>query len=165
MNFSLKITGCALIVVTSTMIGFLLAQRLKNRCDFLTAFLDFLCNLKTNIRFSGEDIFSILEKSANGFLSFCLADLNDNSIREYWMNCIKKIPQSYGLKNDDYTTLKDFGAKLGTTDMEGQTSHIELYSNLFLTQLEKAKAEYNSKSKLYKLLGFFVGCAIALMII
>lgn len=165
MNFSLKIMGCGLIVIASTLIGFLLAQRLKNRCDFLTAIMEFLCNLKTNIRYSGEDIFGLIEKSVNKTLSEYFYSSNNGSMEEYWSDCIKKVPHSYGLQIDDYNTLKDFGLNLGKTDIEGQTSHIELYSNLFLNQLEKAKAEYNTKSKLYKLLGFFVGCAIALMII
>ena len=165
MNFILKIVGCIFVVTSSTFLGFLLAQKLKNRCNFLVALLDFLCNLKTNIRFSGDDIFSVIENSVGGILTDIFISNNNYSILEYWSECIEKIPASYGLTQEDYNILKDFCVNLGSTDIEGQTSHIELYNGLLNTQLEKAKVEYTAKSKLYKLLGFFVGSAVAIMII
>jgi len=163
MNFSLKLSGCLLIIVTSTMIGFKLSGKLKTRCDFLRAFLDFLCNLEANIRFNGDDIFSLIENSINN----CLLDVfkNENSSKEFWQENLNKIPSFYGLKNEDYTLLKSFGAVLGTTDIAGQISHIQLYKNLIETQLLKAEKDYSSKSKLYKVISFYAGSAIVLMII
>ena len=83
----------------------------------------------------------------------------------YWQKAITSIPQSYGLKNDDIAVLEDFGKALGTTDVEGQLNHIELYKNILNSQLKKSKEEYKEKSKLYKVLGFFTGSIIAIMFI
>ena len=154
-----------MVVISATSVGFFYADKLKKRCDLLTAFLDFLCNLETNIRYSCEDIFSLIKKSSNSKLLNFFKHQENNSITEYWSVCVKSIPCLYGLTKEDYSLLNDIGINLGTTDVEGQISHIQLYSNLLITQLEKARNEYSSKSKLYKLLGFFLGCGIVLMII
>ena len=140
-----------------------MSHRLKTRCEFLTAFLDFLCNLEANIRFFGDDIFSLIDKSVNNTLLDAFRQ--NSSAKEFWNNSLRQIPTSFGLKKDDYNLLKDFGAMLGTTDIEGQINHISLYKNLFELQLKKADKEFNSKSKLYKVISFYAGSAIVLMII
>ena len=165
MNLSLRITGCILIVVSATMVGYLLSNKLKCRKVFIMSFSDFLCNLETNIRFSGEDIYSLIRKSAINSYLMMFRNNEQLSIKEYWSDCLKKIPYSYGLTKEDFDLLCNFGSILGSTDVEGQVNHIELYKNLFSSQLKKAEEEYIAKSKLYKVLGFFVGASIALMII
>ena len=162
--FYLKIIGVLLLVVTTTLCGFLMAEKLKLRRDYLISFIDFLYNLEVNIRFTNEDIFLLITKSAKGDMLNFNADFGD-SYSEYWSTYISRIPSNYGLTDDDYTLLKDFGSNLGTSDVEGQKSHIELYKNLFSKQLANAELEYTNKSKLYKILGFFLGTVIALMII
>ena len=152
-----------MIILAATMIGFSLSGKLRTRCNFLRAFLDFLCNLEANIRFSGEDIFSLIEKSATNNILDVFK--NNTSSKEFWLNSLSKIPFDYGLKNEDFSLLKDFGAVLGLTDVDGQLNHIQLYKNLFDTQLKKAEKEYTSKSKLYKVISFYAGTAIVLMII
>lgn len=154
-----------MFIAATTILGFLLSQKLKNRSLFIVSFLDFLCNLQANIKYSGEDIFSLIEKSAtNKYLEMFNCSKEEN-FNEYWKYSIANIPQAYGLAKEDYSLLKDFGIVLGVTDVDGQVSHIELYKNLFENQLKKAEVEYKTKSKLYKMIGFFSGCAIALMII
>lgn len=165
MSFFLKATGCIMLVVSATTAGFVFSQRLKTRCNFLAAFMDFMCNLETNIRFSGEDIFSLIDKSVNNNLLNIFKSNNYNSVTEHWSGSLNKIPTSYGVTKDDINMLQDFGSILGTTDTEGQISHIQLYKTLFNSQLKKAENDYKTKSKLYKVLGFFTGSAIALMII
>ena len=97
-------------------------------------------------------------------LSVCFGTKHSD-FSNYWQKAITSIPQSYGLKNDDLTVLEDFGKALGTTDVEGQLNHIELYKNILNSQLKKSKEEYKEKSKLYKVLGFFTGSIIAIMFI
>lgn len=165
MNLYLKITGAVLLVFSTTFCGFMLSVRLKSRCKFLLAFQDFLCTLETNIRYNTDDIIRLIEKSAiNPMLSmFC--NIHTADFTGYWQKAITSIPQSYGLKNDDISILKDFGKALGTTDVEGQLNHIALYKNILNSQLIKSKEEYKEKSKLYKVLGFFTGSIIAIMFI
>ena len=165
MSFQFKIIGCFFIIVSSTVFGFNLSLRLKRRKDFFISFLDFLCNLESNIKFLQEDIFSLIYKSSSAEFFGFIEDEKENSITEYWENVIEKIPKEYGLKKEDYKLIKDFGNTLGTTDIEGQQNHINLYKDLFSMQLNNAINEYKQKSKLYKVMGFFIGTVITLMII
>ena len=58
-----------------------------------------------------------------------------------------------------------FGEKLGITDVEGQLKHIELYKGLAKAHLDDSKKDITEKSRLYKTMGFFVGAAVALIVI
>ena len=165
MNLYLKITGAVLLVLSTTFCGFMLSVRLKSRCKFLLAFQDFLCTLETNIRYNTDDIIRLIEKSAINPMLSVFSGTKHSDFSNYWQKAITSIPQSYGLKNDDITVLENFGKALGTTDVEGQLNHIELYKNILNSQLIKSKEEYKEKSKLYKVLGFFTGSIIAIMFI
>lgn len=55
-----KLIGCLLVVCTGTMIGFVLSGRLYKRRDFLKSFTEFISLLATNLRYSGDDIFTLL---------------------------------------------------------------------------------------------------------
>lgn len=164
MNFLIKLIGAFLLLVSSTIFGFFLSNRLKLRYDFLLAFTTFLTNLETNIRYTPDDIITLIKRSTPNYLTdiFC----SDSSVlTDYWTESISRIPKSYGLKSDDYSLLNEFGRILGTTDIDGQLNHIELYKSLFNNSLNNSLKEYKNKSKLYKLLGFFCGACLSIMLI
>ena len=56
----LKIFGCLLLVAAAFSTGALLSKRLYRRRDFLNRFKTFLQALKTQLRFHGGDIFSLV---------------------------------------------------------------------------------------------------------
>ena len=114
--------------------------------------------------FEMKDNFSSFFISDSDILKCVLvADSNKKipTLTDDWIRQAK----DYILKNDDIVVLEDFGKALGTTDVEGQLNHIELYKNILNSQLIKSKEEYKEKSKLYKVLGFFTGSIIAIMFI
>lgn len=159
-----RIFGAVMIVACSTLWGFYCSYRLKLRVRFLADFSEFLAALQTNIRYFGGDIFSLIKISAPSSIAFILGD-ERASFPDFWKNSIAKIPKSYSLKADDYSELFEFGNLLGTTDVEGQLSHIQIYKNTFEQILKDAQSESKTKSRLFKTLGFFAGAALALMII
>ena len=132
-----KLIGCLLVVCTGTMIGFVLSGRLYKRRDFLKSFTEFISLLATNLRYSGDDIFTL----------------------------VKRLSSEIPLSKSDISMLNDFGGQLGKTDTEGQLKHLELYEVSFSKQLSSALDAITKKSKLYKTMGFFAGSAIALMMI
>ena len=164
MNFLIKLIGALLLLLSATVCGFYLSNRLRLRRDFLLAFLEFLTNLETNIRYTSSDIITLVKRSSPNYLSDIFYTESHTFI-EYWSESIGKIPKSYGLKTDDYSLLGEFGKLLGTTDIEGQLNHIELYKNLFNNALYNSEKEYKNKGKLYRLLGFFCGAVLSIMFI
>lgn len=163
MNFY-KLFGAGLLMLCCTLYGFYRAYGLRLRRGFLVDFIDFLTRLETNIRYFSDDIFKLIRLSAPSSLSFVFEDKRE-PFCDYWKSCIKKIPKSYKLTKDDIQKLYEFGETLGTTDAQGQIEHIRVYKSVFEQSLKNARKDCDSKSRLYKTLGFFAGAVLALMII
>ncbi len=161
----LKYIGLIFIVLTFFGIGYYLSLRLKYRYDFLISFKEFLSVLKINMRYSGSEIYNLVKKSVPDCFNEIFDRGSKDSFNNYWRECIESIPKTYALKKDDYSLLYEFGKLLGTTDIEGQLNHIDLYCELFETNINNSKQELKQKSKLFILLGLFSGITIALLLI
>lgn len=155
------------MVLSGFGVGCMLSFKLFHRRDFLKSFLVFLSSLATNIRYDSSDIFTLVSRSADQSRLCCLAE-NQNSIQPFsiqWKKNIKLLPKSLSLDSTDYNLLYEFGQTLGKADVDGELAHIELYKTSFQRQLDNAEENIKTKSKLYKAMGFFIGAAVAIMII
>ena len=146
----LKILGAALISCSGFSIGCMYVQRLKLRLDFLREFSVFLSSLSTAVRYRSADIAVLVNDYSRPF-------------SQMWQSSIADFKKRRCLSNADMALLKEFGEGLGTTDVEGQLSHIALYQGLFSKQQSDAEDDIIQKSKLYKSLGLFGGVSAALM--
>ncbi len=129
----------------------------------------FIGNISTSIRYNSNDIYSVLSTENSyteiPFVKPVLVGLEQgNSVTESWSNAVDTLPISYGLSKQDKATIKQFGCKLGTTDVEGQTKHCEYFKKVFSSMAEQLKEEYIQRSKVYRSLGFFSGLALSLVI-
>ncbi len=163
MNFSVKLFGALLFVISTTSAGFYLSRRMKRRSEFLDCFVTFLGALSTNIRYTQDDICSLITLSVPKKLAGYFAEKSD--FRELWDSFMQSVIKEKILCEDDCNLLRDFGSGLGTTDLDGQLSHIELYRSLFTATLNNSTEEYKQKSKLYKILGFSFGAAVGVMLL
>lgn len=167
----IKILGCILFIVSSTMMGFYFSERLKSRLNFLKEFISFLKSLQIQLRYCNGDILQILPLCSDSkTLEPFIKNLTDkksiyNSFSEIWKDSVLNISKSNCLTKSDINSLLEFGNTLGTTDVQGQLNHIELYTEIFTKAYESACEDLKSKSKLYKTMGFFIGTAISLMIV
>ena len=143
--------------------GWLRCERLIARRNFLRAFIRFLNTLSTALRYSGEDIFTLVTQSAD-FLEMNAAEPS-KPFAAVWADAVKPLSRRYALHRQDTELLTAFGERLGTTDLEGQLSHLELYRTLFAKQETKAEDDIGKKSKLYKAMGLFVGVSAAIMLV
>ena len=84
-----KLIGCLLVVCTGTMIGFVLSGRLYKRRDFLKSFTEFISLLATNLRYSGDDIFTLVNSCAeNSSLDLLLFSECDKPFDELWLEML-----------------------------------------------------------------------------
>lgn len=135
-----KLIGCLLVVCTGTMIGFVLSGRLYKRRDFLKSFTEFISLLATNLRYSGDDIFTLVNSCAeNSGLDLLLFSECDRPFDELWLERVKELSSEIPLSKSDISMLNDFGSQLGKTDTEGQLKHLELYEVSFSKQLSSAR--------------------------
>ncbi len=164
---AVKIIGCILLILATTLIGFAKAHRLYHRRDTLVSFAGFLNALSTNIRYNSSDIFSVIELCKDSFSQMLVKQLRESegAFCDRWSNAVKNLPESCSLNKKDKDIISSFGEKLGVTDVQGQIEHIEHYRILAETQLQNAVKEISDKSKLYRTMGFFAGTAVALVLI
>lgn len=154
---SVKLLGLLLVFLFFTLIGFYQSYKLTRRRNNLGEILLFLNRMETNIRYRNDDIFTLVFEFAEDIL---VPLKNAVDIEGY-----NKEIQSLPLEKQDKTLLIKFFSGLGSTDIEGQLSHIKLYTEFFNEQYEKSKEDIIKKSKLYRMLGLFSGLAFVVMFI
>jgi len=164
-----KYLGCIMMIISTTAVGFFCSSTLNQRRIFLAEFLVFLNTLKTYIRFNSAEIHELVSSCAVSDILFCFKEIpkpkNGESFYSLWGKAVKSIHKNIGLTKEDKKLLMDFGAELGSTDIEGQLNHIEMYYTLFQMACKDAVENVAKKSKLYKMLGLFSGMAVSLIII
>lgn len=159
-----RLFGAGLILLCCTLSGFYLSYRLKQRLVFFNDLVDFTSRLETNIRYFSDDIYKLLKLSApNTLLPFLDKDIKP--FYRYWESVAHEFTKTFRLDSDDSNKLVEFGRLLGTTDVEGQLSHIGIYKGFFAQSRDDLQKEYKTKSRLYRTLGFFAGAVAALLIL
>lgn len=127
-------------------------------------------NISSNIRYCANDVYSVLQQEyVNAdvpFVSTALNNLkNGHDMSESWSMSVDTINFNYGLSKADKDIIKQFGYKLGATDIEGQTDHCEYFKGIFENKAKELKAEYSEKSKVYRSLGLFGGLALIIVML
>ena len=130
----------------------------------------FVSNISSSIRFNGADITTVLQQECINidipFVETAIQYLkNGMSVSESWSTSVDNIPFVYGLSKEDKSIIKQFGDKLGATDVYGQTEHCDYFKSTFTGRAEMLSTQYNSKSKVYRSLGFFSGLALVLVVL
>ncbi len=162
----LKLMGGAILTGAAFLCGCYFSKKLYKRRNFLRTFSAFLDSLSTDIRYTSEDIFTVVSRCSD-FEELRFFNISDEMFVQpfdvVWTGCVSKIPKIYSLTNEDISLITGFGAKLGKTDVEGQLSHIEFYRKLIQKQITKAEEAIAQKSRLYRTMGLFCGAAAAIM--
>lgn len=161
-----------MLVSCGSAIGYTKAKMVSNRVLFIEQYLSMISYIRTQIRYSCEDIVSILERYEQinarslSFVNKCIALCKKGEIfSESWNKSISSVEKGSGLKKEDIILIKDFGNGLGVSDVEGQMLHCELSEKLMSDRLNNARDEKNKKYRLYQLLGVSSGICIALIFI
>ena len=159
----LKLGGALLLTLAGFGCGLLLTRRLYLRRDFLSAFLTFLTNLSTALRYRSERI-DVLVNSSGELFKIPVTD-SPQPFPSVWAAQISRFPKRWRLSARDMELLRLFGERLGTTDAEGQLAHIAHYRSCFEQQLEQARTDAAQKARIYKTLGLFAGVSAALLLL
>lgn len=158
------------MIASTSWVGVLISQRILTRLKFFEKILSFTIMLSTQIRFSGDNLFVILERENESLLTPIFNECVNSkeskmSFANKWQKGVDKLPKSYGLNSDDKLLISEFGRGLGTTDIEGQLEHCALFLTRFEEKISEIKEDSKQKVKLYKTLGVFFGIALVILII
>lgn len=162
----LKLLGCAALVLAGTAVGFMKARSLSSRRRLLAAVGTLMQDLATRLRYQSEDIFTSVTLAAKS-AGLSIKEDADRSqgFLAWWELQTESFAPPHVLHNSDKELLSSFGSQLGTTDLEGQLSHIELCRAMLSKQLSEAEEEQRQKGRLYRTLGVFGGVSAAIMLI
>ncbi len=80
-----------------------------------------------------------------------------------WINALEGTTTN--MLQDDIDALKNLGKLLGTSDIDGQISQIELTQDFLEIQLKNAEEEKQKNEKLYQKLGSIVGLGLVVILI
>lgn len=70
-----------------------------------------------------------------------------------------------GITADEKRIAEEFFEGLGMGEITAQVKRCEAYSDMLHERYRQARAEYLEKSKLYKMLGLFVGLAVSIILV
>lgn len=133
-----------------------MSYKLQRRRKYLSTILLFLNRLQATITFRKDDIEEIV---------FNLADDELAPLKNAENNHYEKIIENLNFNNKDRELLSSFFKDLGTTDIDGELSHIKMYQELFSEQYKLSKEDIKNNGKLYRMLGLFSGLAFVVLFI
>lgn len=150
-------------------IGLIISKMYENRVLELKEFKNILNIIKTKIKFTYEPIPEIFDeisgnvnRNVGNIFRKAKEKMSQNSANIAWEEAIEET--STNLKEDDKHTLKMLSKLLGQTDVEGQTSQIEITEKFLEAQIKEATEEKQKNEKLYTRLGTIMGLAIVIVL-
>ncbi len=86
---------------------------------------------------------------------------NEADIHKAWSEAVKK--SAFG--NEEREIMFLFGNMLGTSDINGQVSAIELYKKRLDNLFNELKTEYESKGRMYRSGGVLIGIMAGILLV
>lgn len=162
-----RLCMCSVVILCSTFMGNWFAARLKSRRKNLLLIIEAITRMKNHFAFSGFEINRVVSESFCGlpcFERFCICDGSTEEFNLWWEKTVESLPSDTGLSREDKRLLLRFSDSLGVTDVEGQISNCDFYIEVFAQRLKAADAAEDKNSRLYKILGFSLGCIVTLVV-
>ena len=158
------------VFVASSLIGKMVAKKYNYRLQELEEMKNALNVFIFFIKFTYEpipEIFEEIEKNTEENIAriFRLArsKMLNKSAEVAWKEAIEEAQNN--LSKEDKQALSMLSKMLGQTDIEGQTSQIEITQNFLGVQIKQALEEKQKNEKLYSRLGTTIGLVIVIILI
>ena len=158
-----------LILLSTSLLGKMLAQKYVYRQKELQEIEGALNILKNKIKFTYEpipEIFNEISLNVSKNIGNIFRTASKNMEKQIagisWEKAVDEC-RNY-LKKEDRHALKNLGKMLGQTDVEGQISQIEITEKFIEIQLKKATEERQKNEKLFTKLGTILGLAIIIVL-
>lgn len=166
----IRITGILLIFLTSTVLGMFLSNNIKNKRERLVKERKMLEEISIMIRFNSLTLKEIIYELENEEL-FC--DFKFLKILKIMLDKPISFPEAWeqAIKKDDIISesekkvLIELGFNLGTTDIDGQLSTLNIYKIRLDKMIEEESEKYRVKGKMYRSLGIMFGAMIGILIV
>ena len=163
-----------MVIGASTIAGFMMAERLKERSRLLRIWLRLLNVLQTEIGYCTELLTLIFTKAARIIddrkMAIALQKMavavqfgSDQDVAELWGGFLHE-KQMEVLSPEDREALGEMGSYLGSTDRQDQLERIKVCRARLESNLELANLDITKRVRLYRYLGFAIGAVIVCLI-
>jgi stage III sporulation protein AB len=170
----LKLTGGVMVVISCSMMGFIIAGNFKYRPKTLRNLQVALSMLETEINYGHsplpEALKSISKKCEKDVAELFvitaknLSSRNGLTANEAWEKSLKDFYINSYITDNDYEILMAFGKYLGSTDKQNQIKNIKLTLDNLRQQEITSIEEKQKNEKLWKYLGVLSGLMILLLL-
>ena len=171
----LKLVGCILIILSSSLMGFYFSNELKSRIDDMKELRKLFVLLRGDIRYGNtplpEAIGVIARRHEGSFKEFFTKlseKLNENSgntFSDLWKEAVDKELIHTSLKYKDKLGLIQFGENMGYLDKEMQMNTLELFLTQIEDEIQELSKTVKEKSYVYNTLGIMAGIFISIILI
>ena len=161
-----------IILAISAYIGNLYSKRYSGRVIDLEEMKNALIMFKAKIKFTYEpipEVFKEISKQSKkniGNIFLKASKYMESDVASVgWEKAVEDENVHTNFNKEDIEIIKNLSKMLGNTDLEGQTSSIDLTNNFLDRQIEEAQIEKSKNVKLYRTLGAGIGLTIAIILV
>ena len=175
MYFLAKVCLLLFIFISSTAIGFLLANHYSKRVSELEDFLLSLELFETKITYTYDDLIDTFSYIANQLktkiyrIYFIVAEklreAPNQSVGELFKEVVDEEKIFLELQDSDIENIKGLAISLGQIDVESQIKNIRLIAKTIENTLKDAYEEKKKSFKLYRNMGTLVGLVLMILLI
>lgn len=162
----LKLLGGVLVVAGSGGCGWYMAYRARQRIEILQELLQAMLMLHGDIEYAAGDMSENMERLAqrtdffSDFFSRVSRRLNERlgqSLYQIWNEELRTVPCRTRLCREDVAFLKGLGKNLGNLDRQTQLQTLHVMRDRLEGSIATAREEYQSRAKLFRVVGITVG--------
>ena len=171
----IKIIGCVVILIASTVAGFIYSERLKYRVFQLNEIQRAVYQLQNEITYVHAllpDAFkSMADKSKEPInelfnkTSELLSDNEYENVYEAMKASVNLTKSKLYINSDDINVILDLSKTLGGSDIQGQNSMFTLTIANLKKQIRISEEFMNKNIKMYRCLGFSFGAMLVIVLI
>ncbi len=160
MRVMLALTAFLLCLATGARKSLLL----KRRTAFLEELSRMLNEFEIEIRFAAPTLDILCEKAEGSFADILRECRGGSDIKTAWEQACGKLAEMPCCRAEERELLLSLGRSLGTCDISGQLSLIELHSEKLNALKREAAEESAKKGKLFRSVGALCGIGAAVLI-
>lgn len=138
---------------------------LKRRTALLEELSRMLGEFKIEIRFAAPTLDTLCDKAEGCFADILRECRERLDIKSAWERACGRLSELPFCRAEERELLLSLGRSLGTSDVSGQLSLIELHSEKLNALAKAAAEEFAAKGKLFRSVGALCGVGAAVLII
>ncbi|MCD2345169.1 stage III sporulation protein SpoIIIAB [Clostridium guangxiense] len=171
----IKIFGCMIVLITSTLAGFVYAEKFKSRVRELNEIQVCIYQLRNQIIYTHtplvEALMNVADKTIEPLKSFFkiissnLLSKNCDSVYEAFKNAFEISSSHMTMVKEDKLIVLNLSKSLGETDIDGQIAVFELTIENLKKQIKNAEEIMKKSVKMYRYLGFCIGAMLVIMLV